>query len=252
MSLIQLDQTERVAWVTLDRPPVNVLNIEMLEELDVILTDLAKNREASVVVIGGAGAKAFSAGVDVADHTPEKMPHMIRSFHSALRKIVRLPQATVAAIDGVALGGALELANMCDIVVASERSRMGYPEIQLACFPPVAMVALPTVGGRPSGSDLMLTGEIISAERAKSLGLVSRVFKDEEFEGNMRDLVTGLSNKSPSVLRLTAQNLRSRWLAGFEAALESVEKVYLEDLARTPDMAEGIAAFMEKRDPKWT
>jgi cyclohexa-1,5-dienecarbonyl-CoA hydratase len=251
MTAIQLDQTERVVWLTLDRPPLNVLDIAMLQELDGVLTDLAGNDEASLVVIGGAGEKAFSAGVDVADHTPEKMPEMIRAFHAALRKLARLPQATVAAIDGVALGGGLELANLCDIAVASSRSRLGYPEIQLACFPPVALVALPTIGGRPAGSDLVLTGELVAAERAMTLGLVSRVFQDEDYVNDLQDLVAGLGKRSPNVLRLTAQQLRSRWLAGFEAALNSVEKVYLSDLAREPDMAEGIAAFLEKREPEW-
>jgi enoyl-CoA hydratase/carnithine racemase len=110
---------------------------------------------------------------------------------------------------------------------------------------------LPTIGGRPAGSDLVLTGELIAAERALTLGIVSRVFKDEDYLKELQDLIAGLGKRSPTVLRLTAQQLRSRWLAGLDAALDSVEKVYLDDLAREPDMAEGIAAFLEKRDPEW-
>ncbi|GAG42867.1 unnamed protein product, partial [marine sediment metagenome] len=205
MSMVRLDLTERVAWITLDRPPLNVLNIEMLTELESVLTEVRQNREASVAVLSGAGEKAFSAGVDVAEHKPETLEQMLKAFHNVARKLVRLPQATVAAVDGVALGGALELVNVCDIPVASVRSRFGYPEIQLATFPPVAIVTLSTICGRTAACDLVLTGEMVSSADALRAGLVSRVFADNEYEGSLRELVAGLSAKSPAVLRLTAQ-----------------------------------------------
>ncbi|MEE8408522.1 MAG: enoyl-CoA hydratase-related protein [Myxococcota bacterium] len=252
MSLVRLDLTERVAWITLDRPPVNVLNIEMLRELGSVLDEVAKNEEASVAVIGAAaGAKAFCAGVDVADHTPDKLASMLEVFHSALKKLARLPQATVAALQGAALGGGLEVALVCDIAIASTRAKLGQPEIRLACFPPVALAALPKISGRVATADIILTGDAVDAQRAKEIGLVSRVLPAEEFDSALREVVAGLAERSPSVLRLTTSLLRRQWVDDFEEALGLAERCYLDDLAQQPDMAEGIAAFMEKRQPVW-
>lgn len=255
MSLVRLDLTERVAWITLDRPPVNVLNIEMLRQLGSVLDEVAKNSEASVAVIGAAAdAKAFCAGVDVADHTPDKLAEMLEVFHSALKKLARLPQTTVAALQGAALGGGLEVALVCDMVIASSRAKLGQPEIKLACFPPVALAALPMICGRVAAADIILTGETVDAQRAKEIGLVSRVLAvddPQEFDGEFREVIAGLAERSPSVLRLTSSLLRRQWVDAFEKALEQAERVYLDDLAKQPDMAEGIAAFVEKRKPVW-
>jgi cyclohexa-1,5-dienecarbonyl-CoA hydratase len=251
--MVRLDLTERVARITLARPPVNVLDIAMLEELSAVLDQVAGNDEASVAVIGSdAQSKAFCAGVDVADHTPDRLPRMLQVFHGALRKLARLPQTTVAALDGAALGGGLELALVCDLVVASERAKLGQPEIQLACFPPVAIAALPDICGRVAAADIILTGELVGAARAERIGLVSRVLSVEEFDERLREMVAGLAARSPRVLRLTTRLVREHWLAAFEAALERAEHVYLTDLAQEPDMAEGLAAFMEKRQPNWS
>jgi cyclohexa-1,5-dienecarbonyl-CoA hydratase len=250
--MVRLDLTERVAWITLDRPPLNVLNMAMLEELGAVLDDVAANSEATVAVIGSdAESKAFCAGVDVADHTPDKLERMLQLFHGALRKLTRLPQTTVAAIDGAALGGGLEVALVCDLAIASERAKLGQPEIQLACFPPVAVAALPAICGRVAASDIILTGEPVHASRAREIGLVSRVLPTEEFDEMLREVVAGLAERSPSVMRLTTRLVREHWLEAFDRALEHAEQTYLFDLAKEADMAEGIAAFMEKRKPVW-
>lgn len=251
MELIRLDLTEKVAWLTLDRPPLNVLNIAMLRELHGALEQIAHNEAVSVVVLSGAGEKAFSAGVDVADHTLDKVDGMIKAFHHVLRKLARLPQTTVAAVDGVALGGGLELASMCDLVLASEKSKVGFPEIHLACFPPMAMAALSKITGRPAASDLVLTGEVVPAQRAMALGLVSRVFENADFDDKLRGVVAGLAEKSPAVLRMTTQALRGELLNGFYDALDRMEDLYLDTLVKQPDMIEGIEAFIGKRKPVW-
>lgn len=251
MDMIRVDLTERIAWITLDRPPVNVMTTAMMRELDAAIADLAHNDDASVVVISGGGERAFCAGVDVADHTPDKAPEMIDVFHSMLRRLSTLEKVTVASIDGAALGGGLELALMCDMVVASERSKMGFPEIKLACFPPAAVAMLPGICGRPVASDLVLTGETVSAQRALAMGLVSRVLPVEGYDEELRLVVAGLAERSPAVLRLATRTLRSRMLAGLDQVMGDVERVYKEQLLAEPDMAEGMAAFLEKRSPTW-
>jgi cyclohexa-1,5-dienecarbonyl-CoA hydratase len=250
--MVSLDLTERVAWITLDRPPLNILNVALLEELDAALLEVGKNRDAAVVVISGAGEAAFSAGLDVAERVPDAVARLLARFHQVARRLAHQPQATLAAIDGLALGGALELANLCDIAVASDRSRLGYPQIHLACFPTVALVTLPTTGGRPAGTDLVLSGQTVEAAAARSIGLVSRVFPIAEYDERLRALVAGLAAKSPAVLRLVALELRNRWLAGFDAALEAAEATYLRELQRLPDTVEGVNAFLEKRAPRWS
>jgi cyclohexa-1,5-dienecarbonyl-CoA hydratase len=251
MSFVKLDLNEKVAWLTLERPPLNILDIPMLTELSAALDELHSNPDATVVVLSGAGERAFCAGVDVRDHTPDKVRPMIDAFHGALRRLARLPQVTVAAVDGVALGGGLELALLCDLCVTSARSRFALPEIQLACFPPVALAALQTVCGRAVASDLILTGEPVSAERAVQIGLASRLFPTERFDESLRALVAGLTDKSASVLKLTGQSLRAVLLRGFEERLAQAERTYLELLVHEPDMAEGITAFIEKRPPRF-
>ena len=252
MIMIQIEQTERVVWVTLNRPKLNILNIAMLRELNEALSAIAEYRDSSVVVLSAADdCKAFSAGVDIADHTPDKLAEMIEVFHGALRTLVRLPQATVAAITGSALGGGAELALACDLVVATDDAKIGFPEINLACFPPVAVATLPHLCGRAAASDLILTGEVTSARAAQRQGILSRVFEEETFTDQLRNLVAGLAKHSPQVLRLTAGLVRQRFLGEFEAALTAAEKAYLGDLSQLPDMAEGIQAFMDRRAPKW-
>ncbi len=252
MKLVNLDLTERVAWVTLDNPPSNRLSVEALRTLDQVVTEVAANAEASVMVLSGAGDEAFCAGVEIGDRAPDRLPTLVPALHGLMRKLVRQPQVTVAAIDGVALGAGLELANLCDIVVASDRSRFGYPEIHQACFPAAALVTLPTVGGRPAGSDLILTGQTIDARKAQALGLCSRIFRSEEFTENLSRLVAGLAAKSPTALRLTAQRLRSHWLGTFDSELNATEALLLGELARHPDLAEGTRAALERRDPVWS
>jgi cyclohexa-1,5-dienecarbonyl-CoA hydratase len=154
MTYARLDVTERVAWLTLDHGPLNILSSKVMAEVQTLVKEAAANGETSVIVIGSASERAFSAGVDISEHEPDKVPQMLESFHGLLRTIMEVPQVTVAAIDGVALGGGMELALACDIAVASERSEIGFPEIKLACFPPMGLMLLPALCGRQVASGI--------------------------------------------------------------------------------------------------
>jgi cyclohexa-1,5-dienecarbonyl-CoA hydratase len=251
--MIRVDITERVAWLTLERAPLNILNIEMLKLLNAALDELAKNTDVSVVVLGaGPECRAFSAGVDVADHTPDKVEAMLTQLHGAIGRLIELPAMTVAAVDGAALGGGAELVIACDMAVATRRSKLGFPEIKLACFPPVALALLPSICGRAAATDLIACGETISSERALQLGLLCRIVSDEDKVEELRLIVASLAERSPAVLRMTARLARQRWLPGWKEAIAGMERAYLSELTKLPDMHEGIAAFMEKRAPKFT
>ncbi len=239
-----------VARLTLDRPPLNVLHIPMLRELDAALGEIAEDREAKLLLITGEG-KAFCAGVDVADHTAERVEFMLETFHGALRRLLGLELPVVAAVNGAALGGGCELVLACDLVIASASAKLGQPEIQLGVFPPVAAALLPRLIGRQRALDLILTGRVIGAEEARDIGLVSRVAPADGFANAVEEYVGDLAALSRPVLRLT----KSVTLEGMELpaaqALERAEAAYLNELMRLEDPHEGLAAFMEKREPVW-
>ena len=241
MSTVRLDLTERVAWLTLEKPPWNLMDAAMLRELDQALNELAGNRDASILVLSGAGIEAFTGGFDLSGLNPASLGDHVKAFHVIVKKLVKLPQAIVVA--GLACVG--------DIVLASDRSRMGFPQIRYGIIPAIVAVTLPTICGRTAANDLMLTGGTIDAHRAQAVGLVSRVFPAEEFDESLRGVVARLAELSPAVLRLTARTMRSRWLPGFDAALDEVETSYLAELMKEPDMAEGLKAAQEDRKPTW-
>ena len=246
---IQLRLEHRTAWITLDRPPLNILNIALMESLDATLERaLAKS---DIVIFQGAGVKAFCAGAEVADHMPKRVGKMLSAFHAVFRRLAATECLTIAAVHGYCLGGGMELATFCDFVLATESAQFGQPEIKLGCFPPVALVTLPRLIGLPAAAHLILTGHQISATEAHRLGLVSHVVPDYELPAAVESLLEELRALSPSVLRLTRKALARLHSPDFLAQLEQVERLYLSELMQTHDAQEGIQAFLEKRAPVW-
>jgi cyclohexa-1,5-dienecarbonyl-CoA hydratase len=246
---IQLCIEHRTAWITLDRAPLNILDIAMMESLDATLQSTLP--KADFVVFQGAGVKAFCAGADVADHAPNRVEKMLSAFHAVFRRLVTADCLTIAAVHGYCLGGGMELATFCDFVLATESAQFGQPEIKLGCFPPVAMVTLPRLVGLQAAAHLILTGHQISATEAHRLGLVTRVVPDYELSAAVDTLLEELRTLSPSVLHLTRRTLARLHSAEFLRQLEEAERVYLSELMKTHDAQEGIRAFLEKRKPVW-
>src|SRR5467141_1617013 len=237
----------RTAWITLDRPPLNILDIRMMEALDAALQRALP--ESDFVIFQGAGPKAFSAGVVIADHTPERVGKMLSAFHAIFRRLSKADCVKIAAVHGHCLGGGMELATFCDFVLATESAQFGQPEIKLGCFPPVAMVTLPQLIGMRAAAELILTGRKISAAEAQHLGLITRVVPDSELRDALGEFLEELRGLSPSVLQLTRKTLWNLHFADFAEQLEEVERVYLSGLMKTHDAQEGVRAFMEKRKP---
>jgi cyclohexa-1,5-dienecarbonyl-CoA hydratase len=176
---------------------------------------------------------------------------MLARFHGALMKLHQLDAVTVAAVDGHCLGGGMELAAVCDLVLASERSRFGQPEIRLGCYPPLAAALYPSLLGPALTADLLLTGRTLDCAEAERLGFVARRVADDGFEPALETLVAELLEKSGAVLRLTKKAIRAGRGNRFQKALGECEHVYLQELAATSDMEEGVRAFLEKRPPTW-
>ena len=246
---IQLRIDHHTAWLTLDRAPLNILDIAMMESLDAALARAL--RKSDFVIFQGAGVKAFCAGADVADHTPKRVDKMLSAFHAVFRRLAAADCLTIAAVHGYCLGGGMELAAFCDFVLATESAQFGQPEIKLGCFPPVALVTLPRLIGMQAAAHLILTGHQISATEAHRLGLVTRVVPDYELPAAVDALLEELRALSPSVLHLTRKTLRRLHPPDFLRQLEEVERVYLSELMRAHDAQEGIRAFLEKRKPVW-
>lgn len=248
---VTCEKNGRLVSIVWDRPPLNVLNVSLLRELDEALSSCATQTDVDVIVLRGAGARAFSAGVDIRDHTPEKVPEMLDVVHGVIRKLMALPQVTVAAVRGVCLGGGLEIASSCDLVVASKDSAFATPEILVGCYPPVALARFAGLIGYHRAAEMILTGRRFSAPEAHAAGLINRVFAPDQMESGLTTLLDELLSKSGAVLRLTVRGLRELSLQNFNQALRRAEEIYCGDLLKTADVAEGVAAFLEKRPPRW-
>jgi cyclohexa-1,5-dienecarbonyl-CoA hydratase len=246
---IQLRLEDRMAWITLNRPPLNIFDISMMQALDAVLERALS--KCDFVIFQGAGSKAFSAGAEIADHTPERVEKMLSAFHAVFRRLAAADCLKIAAVHGYCLGGGMELATFCDFVLAAESAQFGQPEIKLGCFPPVAMVTLPHLIGMRAATHLILSGQQVSAAEAWRLGLVTRVVPDAQLPVALDSLLEELQTLSPTVLQLTRKTLGRIHFADFPKQLEEVERVYLTELMKTQDAREGILAFLEKRPPIW-
>jgi cyclohexa-1,5-dienecarbonyl-CoA hydratase len=249
LETVHMRVQHRTAWITLDRPPLNILNVSMMELLDAALERALP--KSDILIFQGAGVKAFCSGADVADHAPKRVGKMLSAFHAVFRRLAAAECLTIAAVHGYCLGGGMELATFCDFVLATESAQFGQPEIKLGCFPPVALVSLPRLIGMQAAAYLILTGHQISATEAHRLGLVSRVVSDYELPAAVNSLLDELRALSPSVLRLTRKTLARLHSPDFLAQLEEAERLYLSELMQTHDAQEGIRAFLEKRKPVW-
>lgn len=239
------------AWrIVLARPPLNVLTIDMLDELARAVRAAASTADARVLLLTGEG-KAFCAGVDVADHTADRVERMIRSFAGAIRSILEAELPVVAAVNGAALGGGMELALACDVVLARPAAKLGQPEIRLGVFPPAAAALLPRRIGAQRTLDLLLTGRTVTGEEALALGLVTRLVPDDEFDAGVARYLDQLTGLSRPVLRLAKRAVIGGLERPLGDALESADRLYLDELMVLHDPHEGLAAFMEKREPVW-
>lgn len=240
-----------MARVTLANRSQNVIDIEMMEELRAALTELEARSDVSAIVFRG-GEKAFSAGVDIAAHTPDKVAGMLEKFHAVVRAMVASKKVLVAEVRGNCLGGGAEMALVCDIVITADDAQWGFPEITLACYPPVACVALAAAVGQKRAAELILTGKTISGAEAERIGLANVVCGARQVEARSRELTSRLSELSPAALALTKKALYMWDAVHFDKGLARAEKIYLDELVKTADCSEGIAAWMEKRKARWS
>lgn len=253
MSLVQLE-LGTVAHLTLNNPPMNLVTDELLDELDAALAQLEAEApgDVRVVVVSGSGERAFSAGSDVKVFDSHRgaagRPHFARE-EAVFKRLAELPMPTIAAIEGNALGGGLELALACDIRVASEKASLGLPEVRLAVTPGAGGTQrLPRVVGIGRAKELTLTGRIIDAREAVRIGLVTRVVPVGQAAAAAREIAAEIAQRGPlavrEVKRLIDLSTDVEIDAGIAAEIDASEKVF-----NSEDMLEGARAFLEKRAP---
>ena len=251
LARISLEIEGSVARIGLRHPPLNVIDIPMTEELAQCLAEIEPQANVSVIVFSGTG-KGFSAGVDVAAHAPDKVEEMLTKFHSVIRALVATRKVTIASVHGHCLGGGAEMAMVCDMAFTTESAQWGFPEIKLACYPPVACTTLASLVGQKRAAELILTGRTIGGKEAAEIGLANRAVPEDGLDAAVQECIAHLDALSPAALRL-AKKASYAWDAmHFDKGLARAEKIYLEELMQTKDVREGIRAFMEKRMPQWT
>ncbi|WP_234109361.1 MULTISPECIES: enoyl-CoA hydratase-related protein [Chryseobacterium] len=240
-----------IATITIDRPQsLNALNVKTISELSEALDHIAKDQRIRVAIITGSGEKAFVAGADIkefSDFSSAEAEELSRKGHQSMTdKIENLNKPVIAAINGFALGGGLELAMSCHIRYASENARLGLPEVTLGLIPGYGGTQrLPKLVGKGLASEMIFSAKMISAQRAKEIGLVNDVFSLEELLPKAKELAITISRNSPIAISkaIEAVNL-SETDAGFEKEIKSFGELF-----ELEDKKEGIAAFIEKRKP---
>jgi cyclohexa-1,5-dienecarbonyl-CoA hydratase len=251
LARLTVDINPQVARIVFRHAPLNIIDVPMMEELAQTLGEIEARSDVSVVVLSGEG-KAFSAGVDVAAHAPEKVEAMLLKFHTVIRALVASKKVTMAAVHGHCLGGGAELAMVCDLAYTTGSAQWGFPEIKLGCYPPVACTALAALVGQKRAAELILTGRTISGTEAAAIGLATHAVPDEGLAPAVDETVRELLRLSPAALAVTKKAVYAWDAMHFDKGLARAEKIYLEELMKTADAQEGVRAFMEKREPKWT
>jgi enoyl-CoA hydratase len=252
-TILQIDTCNGIRTVTINRPDkLNALNAATLDALDAAFADAAADHSVRVVVLTGAGPKAFVAGADIAEMN-RLSPVQGRDFSlrgtRMMRRVEKLNKPVIAMINGFALGGGLELAMCCHLRIAADSAKLGQPEINLGLIPGFGgSQRLLRLCGRAATLELCLTGAPISAERALQLGIVNRVVPAAELEAETTRLATQLANAAPLALRgmIDCVNVGSE--CGIEEGLE-YESAQFGLMFATDDMREGTSAFLEKRKP---
>jgi cyclohexa-1,5-dienecarbonyl-CoA hydratase len=235
--------------VTLATPKANILDTEKIDRLLRVFAMARETPSLKAIVIEGEGPH-FSFGASVEEHLPGSYEKMIPSFHAMFDRMLEASVVTLAVVRGQCLGGGLELVALCNRIFAAPDAKLGQPEIVLGVFPPVASVALAERVGRGAAEDLCLSGRIVPADEARRIGLVDEIAEDPA-EAALAYARAWLLPRSASSLRLALRAARAGFARRFREELRVVEDLYLQELMATADAKEGLAAFIERRDPVW-
>jgi cyclohexa-1,5-dienecarbonyl-CoA hydratase len=249
---LELTHEGQLATVVLAAPRANILDRQMMREVNWILNGPVASLHPKIIVFTGEGP-SFSYGASVREHLPDEIELTLKELRELLIAVAKAGAPTIAAVRGHCLGGGFELALACDMIAAEETAQFGCPEIRLAVFPPAASALLPVRAGLGWASKMVLTGHMYSGKDLAAAGLVSRLAAAGELDRELeRWLASDFLPRSGPALRHAAAAARLQVLRTLEQDLPLLEKIYLDKLMREPDALEGIRAFLEKREPRWS
>ncbi len=250
LKYLKFEKSDGVARITLNRPKFNMMDIDMIVEINSLLESFVSDRDLKCVVFDAEG-KHFCTGVEVADHKPDKVDEMIPNFNRIFELLEQIDVPVVAVVQGFCLGGGMELAIACDIIVADKRASFGQPEIKVGFFPPYAAIRLPQLVGPARAIEICTTGKFYSAEEAQALGMVTHVADEGQLSESAETIVKEIQGNSPLIIRLNKRAVRQHLGLDFKQALAGVSDLFLNQLMKTEDTLEGIASYEEKRKPEW-
>ncbi len=239
-----------IARLTLDRPDHNLLNERMLAELAAGINTLGERSEIKLIVLESAG-KTFCGGIELGEYTQRRVFQLLDAFHGAFSAMLDTAKPLLVIVNGPAFGGGAELAALGDLVIATPRARFAQPEIKLGVFPPLAAAVLPYLLGPKHALELVLTGETISAERARELGFVNWLVSEEELPKKVDEVIAKVTAQSAPVLTMAKKAIMGSLGLPLRDGVRNSMKVFLNELAELEDSQEGLRALVEKRAPKW-
>lgn len=250
--LTEFTHERQVLRLTLNAPKANVLDAAMMEELTQVLATLRGEPQLKLLQVTGAGDH-FSFGASVPEHTRDLAPAMLRQFHGLFRTFMDLGIPTAVLVSGQCLGGGLELALLGHVMFVDQTASLGQPEISLGVFPPPASLILPLKIGQARADELLLTGRSIKGPEAVAMGLAHQCFDSREamLEAVGQWTEKHILPKSASSLRFAVRAARHVFHDTLRTGLDQLERLYVDDLMATEDAVEGIASFLERRQPAW-
>lgn len=239
-----------VAHLTLNRPEHNLLNEPMLREIAAGIESTADRDDIKLLVLDSACA-VFSGGIDLGEYTSARVFQMLDAFHSAFNAMLEVGKPVLVVVDGPAIGGGAELAAFGDLVIATPRARFAQPEITIGVFPPLASTILPFIVGPKLALELVLTGQAISAERARELGLVNQLVPEAQLEKAVKEWIARITAQSGAVLTMAKRAVLGSMGLSLRDGLRHSRNIFLNELYRLEDSQEGLRALVEKRKPQW-
>ncbi len=239
-----------VARLTLDRPEHNLLNERMLAEIASGINSIGERSDVKLIVLDSA-AKAFCGGIELGEYTQRRVFQLLDAFHNAFSAMLDTSKPLLVIVDGPAFGGGAELASLGDLVIATPRARFAQPEIKLGVFPPLAAAILPYILGPKLALELVLTGEVMTAERAHELGLVNWLVSEQQLQDKVSEVIAKVTAQSGPVLTMAKKTILGSLGMSLREGVRSSMKVFLNELGDLEDSQEGLRALVEKRAPKW-
>lgn len=246
----QADDEAGIVRITLNRPPANVLSVEVMQELAAALESLEYRSEVKLVVLRGGG-KYFSAGFELGDHLGDRAYMMLESFRRIFEVLAKIDKPTLAVVAGPAFGAGCLLAAGCDLVLAAQSAKFAHPEIRGGVFNTMAAALLPRLVGRKRAFEMLLLGGSLTAAEAERIGLITRAVPDDRLESEAAAVVQRFQESSAPIVQLARRAIAGGVDLPFEEAVRHAEDVYLNQLAATEDLEEGLRAVTEKRKPAW-